>query len=368
MPRPKDKREMPQMAQMRQAARMFYIDKLSKAEIAIRFDVDPRKVTWLLEQAEEFGIVKITVEETGGSDLEEPLRTKFPHLQRVLIVNGPKVEKVEQYEPIFLNRAAQLAADYFDELVQAQEQKSTRPLRITITGGETLLSFSNSIKDRPRKNLYIHLANFVGRGRLQGTMHIDSIVNASVLWSHSGRIPGRCIYATVPPYKASKPGPKARTAASEELKAIADFPPVKEVLTDITVENIDVALASLGVVSLEGVEPALRDRLSSMAILRHLVSPNLLLREGAVGEIACCYFDQTGENNPKYDWHFFLSAGEYDNDPRKRGLGFYKSMVAAAKPVFVMAGPFKVPQIKAALIGKLFNVFVTDEHTARELL
>ena len=124
-----------------------------------------RQHTWLLEQAEEFNIVRITVEETGESAFEEPLKAKYPHLQRVFIVTGPKVERLEQYQAFFLNRAAQIAAEYFDELVQAQEQKGTRPFRVLMTGGETWLEFANLVKDRPRKNLYIHVAALVGRGR-----------------------------------------------------------------------------------------------------------------------------------------------------------------------------------------------------------
>jgi DNA-binding transcriptional regulator LsrR (DeoR family) len=358
---------MPQMAQMRQAARMFYKDKLSKTDIAQRFDVDPRKITWLLEQAEQFGIVKITVEETGGSDLEEPLREKFPHLQRVLIVSGPKVETVEQYQPVFLSRAAQVAADYFDELVEAQEQKSTRPFRAVISGGESWLEFSNAVKDRPRKNLCIHVAGLIGHGRVGSAMHIDPIVNSSVLWSHSGRIAGRCIYSTVPPFNVSKPGPKARKAAHDQVEELALLPPVRDGLADVTADKIDVALAGIGLVDPAAADSALRDRISSTVLLRSIVRPARLAKEGAIGEISYCHFNENGED-PDNQWRFFLTAGECDEDPKRRGLGFYKAMTQAAKPVIAIAGPYKLDPIKAALKGKLINILITDEHTAREII
>jgi len=367
MPRPENKREMPQMAQMRQAARMFYKDKLSKADIAQRFDVDPRKVTWLLEQAEQFGIVKITVEETGVSELEAPLREKFPHLQRVLIVSGPEVERVEQYQPVFLSRAAQVAADYFDELVEAQEQKSNRPFRVCISGGESWLEFANAIKDRPRKNLYIHVAALIGRGNVGTAMHIDPIVNASVLWSHAGRIAGRCIYSTVPPYNVSKPGPQAREAVREQLEELRQLSPVRDGLADVTADKIDVALAGIGVVNPAAVDPALRDRISSTVLLRSIVRPATLAKEGGQGEISYCPFNQDGAD-PENQWRFFLTAGECDENQERRGLGFYKAMCAAAKPVIAIAGPYKVEPIQAALKGRLINVLITNEHTARELV
>ena len=66
-------------------------------------------------------------------------------------------------------------------------------------------------------------------------------------------------------------------------------------------------------------------------------------------------------------------GGDFSNRRRMRpkanprGLGFYKTMTQVAKPVIAIAGPYKLAALRAALKGKLFNVLVTDEHTAREL-
>ena len=43
-------------------------------------------------------------------------------------------------------------------------------------------------------------------------------------------------------------------------------------------------------------------------------------------------------------------------------------MVAERKPVIVTAGTYKLEAVRAALKGKLFNVLITDEHSARGLL
>jgi DNA-binding transcriptional regulator LsrR (DeoR family) len=45
-----------------------------------------------------------------------------------------------------------------------------------------------------------------------------------------------------------------------------------------------------------------------------------------------------------------------------------KEMVKANKRVVVATGKYKLPSLKAALKGKLFNVLITDEMAARELL
>jgi DNA-binding transcriptional regulator LsrR (DeoR family) len=43
-------------------------------------------------------------------------------------------------------------------------------------------------------------------------------------------------------------------------------------------------------------------------------------------------------------------------------------MVKEGKHVIVVAGTYKAPAILAALKGELFNVWITDDDTARKIL
>lgn len=102
-----------------------------------------------------------------------------------------------------------------------------------------------------------------------------------------------------------------------------------------------------------------------MGVLRPLgIKPEELSAEGAIGDLCCSPFDSEGRG--KDNWRFFLAAGHYD--PKRRGVDFYRKMVEDGKSVIVMVGAYKVPAIVAALKGKLFNVLVTDEASAREII
>jgi DNA-binding transcriptional regulator LsrR (DeoR family) len=366
MARPQGTRETPDVSQMRQVATLFYEDNLSKQTIGKRLGIDPRKVAWLLDKARKSGLVKITIEQSGQSDLEEPLKQKFPHLKKVMIVSGGKVSTPDQYAG-FLKRSALVAAEYFDELVTAQAQQKRRELyRAIITGGETQLEFANAVKDLARPNLYIYPAALVGRGRLSGAAsHVDAIVNAAILWSRSGRLPGHCDYPTVPPYQIDKPGPEARREIANQLAAIAESAPIRDAFKDVTVDNIAIALSSIGTLKPGNVDAKQRARITATGVMHSFVSPKTLEDEGAVGDMAYSLFDAEGNGQKK--WSFFISAGHYDEDRRRHGLGFYKAMVQAAKPVIVAAGPYKIGAIKAALKGKLFNVLITDGDSAGRL-
>jgi DNA-binding transcriptional regulator LsrR (DeoR family) len=81
-----------------------------------------------------------------------------------------------------------------------------------------------------------------------------------------------------------------------------------------------------------------------------------MIREGAVGDINYSFFDDRG--NTKRDWNIFPSLG----------VNEVKEMVEAGRKVVAAVGEYKLPALKAALKGKLFNVLITDEMAAKALL
>ena len=105
---------------------------------------------------------------------------------------------------------------------------------------------------------------------------------------------------------------------------------------------------------------------SEIVTLKKNLSEKDLATDGAVGDLGCCFFDANG--NGRKDWEFFLTAGHYSDNSEYRGVEFYRHLVRSGKQVVVVAGIYKVPAILAALKGKLFNVWITDEETARTIL
>jgi|GEM_PF-1230246 len=355
MPRPK---KTPDTAAMLEAARLYYEKELPKQKIAQRLGIDAREVTWLLNEARRLRLVRIDILAMAEGELEQKLRGKFPHLEKTLIVSGPPITTADQYSRM-LRKWALVAADYFNELVDHHAR--SKPLHVGISGGETLLEFVNAVPERVRPNVYIHTTALVGHGRLhKAANHILPIVNASVLWSRCGRLPGNHVeYATVPPYDVAKPGAEARAAVEAELDKLAANRPIREVIE--AMNGLDVAFAGIGMVNPKAT-PALRNRISMTGLLHSIVTPDQLEAEGAIADFSYNLID--GEGRSKEKWRFFLTAGHYTDHP---GLAFFQRMVATGRKVVAIAGAHKIPAIKAALAAKAFNVWITDQHSAEAL-
>lgn len=341
---------------MVRAARLYFKEKRSKGEIAALMRTDIRGVTWLLNEAEAKNLVRIHIHETTESNLETRIKERFPHLVRVMVVPGPPIKAVPHYE-FFLKRAGIMAADYFDEIVD----HSQGPLHVGISGGETILEFVNAVPERLRKNLHTHVTALVGRARIpKAASHISPEINATILWSRSGRLPGRGDYLTVPPYPLGKPTAEARSAAREQLAELAKRRLAEAVLKPM--DKIDLAFAGIGLVNPGETTPVQKARLSMTDLIQSVVSVRELEREGAVADMAYSLIDAKGESRP--EWELFLTAGCLSGRP---GIEFYKNLVAEKKRVVTIAGPFKLPAIKATLAAKAFNIWITDEFTARKV-
>lgn len=346
---------------MVKVARLYYKERKSKKEIGalLRPSTDIRGVTWLLNQAEQKGIVRIQIHETVQSSLEQMIRAKYPHLQAVRIAAGRRITTPEHYDDLY-QRWATLAADYFEELWE-QHPRNT-PFRVGVTGGQHLAQFANAVPERMRDNVHIYVTALIARGRLDpSTSHLDPVVTASILWSRCGSLPGNCEYATVSPYVSDGPGAAARRAVREEIAKVEANATVREVIEGM--DDLDVVFAGLGIVNPGKINPAIKNRLTMTALLQRIITAQQLEKEGAIGDFSYCLFDGDGRGHEK--WRFFLTAGHYSNSP---GIEFYKRMTKTpGKKIVAFGGPFKLPAIKAALKAEIFNVWITDEATAREI-
>jgi DNA-binding transcriptional regulator LsrR (DeoR family) len=186
---------------------------------------------------------------------------------------------------------------------------------------------------------------------------------------------GTCHYATVPPYalELAKYSPEdRRRVIADDLDDLAKTDAIRRVIRGM--DDLDIAFVGLGLVHPQGKEFRL-DRLTMTGLLKPLgIEPRELSAEGAVGDIGCCLFNEEGEARPKNSrgqalpadrWRFFLTAGHY---PTPKGIDFYRDLVDRNKTVVVIAGVHKETAIRAALKGKLFNYWITDDETARNIL
>jgi DNA-binding transcriptional regulator LsrR (DeoR family) len=360
VPRPKETLDENLMLQ---AARLFYQDDLTKEEIRQRLNLhDRRKVTSLLKAAREKGRVRIYIDDLKAqTGLEQKIRQKYSHLDEVIIVPGEPITTADQYTAL-LKRWGAIAADYLEKLLDHHLDKI---LHVGISGGETLLEFVNAVPSRPRAKVHVYATACVGRGRSDITSsHIDPVVNATLLWAKSGLLPGNCHYATVPPYSDLKErGTRARNSIADEVNELADRDAIRVVIE--AMEKLDIAFGGIGVVNPPSGDAVHMSRVTMTGLLKP-ISVNIekeLAHEKAAADFAYCLVDGNGKPNP--DWNFFISAGHYSKHP---GIDFYRHMVDSGKKVVTMAGPYKIAAIVACLKARAFNVWITDEDSARQVL
>jgi DNA-binding transcriptional regulator LsrR (DeoR family) len=347
-------------ATLRQVAKWYYKDHLTKTEIANRLKLpnpnNQRPVNKMLEDAERLKIVRIDIPETVldcGPAYE--LQQIYPHLQEIITV--PSHED-EEYSAL-LPRWGAAAAAYFDKLVAQEEE-----VHIGLSGGETLFEFCEAVTTQRRENVHVHTTGLVGRGRLRPrAAHVDPIVNATVLWAKCGRISGHCHYATVPPY-----GGLNRDEIRAEVDSLSKREPIRQIIEDM--DKINVVFASIGTVMPkvpEGDPDNLTPKLTITGLLEPTITPEQLAEEGAIGDFSGSFFDKKCNGNEK--WQFFLTAGYYD--PSRHGLEFFRQMVNerhAKKVILVAGGDYKVEAIKIALRGELCNVWITDYNSLLSVL
>lgn len=318
-------------------------------------EVEIRAVTRILEQARSRGIVQISFSDPKPeSTLERELRERFK-LHKVITV--PTLPD-EPYGDL-VKRWAQRAAAYFDELAAEGD-----PLHVGISGGGTQLAFANAVRERPRKNVHIYTTAFIGRGRFnESTSHIDPLVNATILAMKCGNQPGQCHYATVPPYNRQD-----RREIDAELDRLVEARPISDILHEMRL-HMNLAFVGIGHILSPANYSGSRDHMTMTGLLNTIVDPRALADDGAFGDISCCIFDRAGQSKDR--WRYFLTAGDGDLDPTKRGIGFFRSIIRDPKrmgKVVVMAGAYKRNLLPVVLQAGLCNVLITDEDAARYVL
>jgi DNA-binding transcriptional regulator LsrR (DeoR family) len=376
VPRPKKEFTTEQLLK---AARLFYNfgpgsvrprsdpAYLSREDVAKQMETDGRGLTKLLREARAKAVVKIQFSEIGETALEDRLQTKFG-LQKAMVVAGGPVKTAQQLSDLH-RRWGGMAAKYFGELWERHPRR--KPWHVGVSGGEHVLEFVSAVPERDRDNVHVQVTALIGRGRLpEYASHLDPVVNAGILWSRCGRIPGRCEYATVSPYE---PGPKTESV-DIEIEKVEKNEMVEEVVR--AMDNLDIVFGGIGVQSLSDLPSAsLQNRLTMTLLLKSVITREELARQGAVGDFSYCVFDADGTERPKdakgrvikNGWRFFLTPGHYDRE-RQGGVKFFQNMVRRGKTVVGFGGPYKEPAIRAALGAKIINVLLTDEETAKQLV
>jgi DNA-binding transcriptional regulator LsrR (DeoR family) len=357
--------------QMLELVKLRFEDGLTNQEIAAQFGKGTKQISWLLDESvtwllrERRRLAGMELGERVQDRLRDALFEKYSFLKDVIIVPRGRIDTEEDYAKL-IRRWAIAASDYFDAIVNSGGLRdANNELKVSMSGGETILEIMNALDEHMRRDVFFHASAFPGRSRLRFASHVDPATNATVAWARSGRLSGHCIYATIAPselgYKISDSLSERKEALRREIDNAAENKPVESAIK--TLDKITVAFAGLGVVTPPKGSHGLINRLTATGLLKQTISEKELADAGAVGDLAYCFFDKDGIGLE--DLRFFLTAGHYSKCP---GVRFYRQMVKEKKSVIVVAGTHKTAAILAALKGELFNVWITDDDTARKLL
>jgi deoxyribonucleoside regulator len=309
-----------------ECARLHYIDKLNKTQIAARLQISGTHVARLLREAEEAGIVEISVRLPSDYDkLEAEICDRFG-LHAVKVVDFS-----DDYEHLLKNLGRGGAA-VFEEICQIRWGA-----RVGVGGGVTLYEVVEALETKPRQIELYPLA-LVGRG--SELEHVDSVFLVTALYFKS-RPAAKAFVVGVPPLPQSRL--KAQKFTADLLTEVDEVREVYQAARDV-----EVAFVGLGTLP--------PDR----GMLKEFVKVGLDLKtlkgQGAVGIMNYNYFDPYGEQIGEY----FLTVSIQDLKDMSRN--------AEKKVVLVAGGLHKFEAIQVALRTRMFNVLVTDHRTAQKLV
>lgn len=150
-------------------ARKFYEEGLTKTEIANEFKISVTHVNRVLQEANEKGIVKISINALRFEDLEIALSEKYS-LYEARVINYSEDESYLRLD------LGQTAAAYFEEKVRGVKS-------VGLGSGQTVYQMVSHIKERPR-GIEIYPLNVMAQRELKiVSVEANSLVNT--LWFKS---------------------------------------------------------------------------------------------------------------------------------------------------------------------------------------
>jgi DNA-binding transcriptional regulator LsrR (DeoR family) len=301
-------------------SRFYYEDGLNQDAITERLGLSRSKVSRLMAQAREMGIVQISVvpPEQLFTDLEARLEERFG-LHEAFVVEAPPTDAQEAVSRVI----GAAAAGY---LARAIGPRST----VGFAWGSTLYHLAAALP--PYRLPDVQVVQIIG-----GLGTPDSEIHATELARHLSRALGcRMALLPVPGIVADQRTREALLRDVHVQRAVQAF------------DHLDIAFVGVGSPTPDSV--VMRD--GSIITQAELDD---VLRRGAVGDIALRFFDAGG--------------GAVESEINDRIIGMtLEQLKRTPRVVGVSGGPEKTEAIRAALTGGLIHVLITDSATATRLL
>lgn len=298
-------------------AYMYYMDNLSQQEIAASLDLSRSKVSRMLQEAKDKGIVEIKITPINSRcyDLERVLKEKYGISESIVV---PVFSTKEQSVLKSLGKAG---AEYLSRSVKDG-------MTIGLSMGRTLSEVANAVQVKEKINLDL-VPITGGLGQVNPEVHANDICRRIAEGFGGTAFP---LYAPA-------------IVSNKDLKtAIVQDPMIQQVFEKAI--NADITVVSAGQV-------AFSTFIEIGSISEQEATQ--LEKEGVVGDIASWFFDANGQI--------------LDLDIHNRVVGpDFREIRRNSKIVMVAGTESKQHVIAAALRGKLVDTLITDEKVAKYLI
>lgn len=301
-------------------SKLYYEEGLSQDDIVARLNLSRSKISRLLQQAREQGIVQISVVTPKHlfSDLETHLEHQFG-LQEALVVESQPEDSIES-----IRRTLGIAAAGYLE-------RSLNGFHLLgVSWGETLNSMVAAI--RPIGGFSGKVVQIIG-----GLGPPEAEVHATELCLRLARA------LNAQPILLPAPGIVTTPQARQVLLSEADVQQAVSLFG-----KLDLVFVGIGVPTPNSVLMRVGSLLSAQEL-------ELLRERGCVGDIALRFFDEHGK------------PVQSEIDQRVVGITL-EQLKQAHRVVGVAGGLHKLAALRGALRGGLVNTLITDSLTAQNLL
>ncbi len=298
-------------------ANLYYNSDLTQNQIAERLYTSRSKISRMLKEARDLGVVEINIREPWDRSLEYELQIteKFP-LKDIRVIKTKNLSKED-----VLCRIAEAAAYYLDSVIK-------QGMIVGISWGSMLYRIVSQIVSSNRKNIPITVVPIMGAATVKSPEK-DALDLAKELASAYG---GKYRYIYAPLFVRSR----------ELQESLMQEDNIKEVL-DLSRAS-DVILTSVGPVSSGSGTNYLGEKTMEM-----------LKDKGAVGHIGGHFYDRNG--------------AELDTSLSERMIGLSLEEIRECREVVCVAcGVHKAEPVLGALRGEFADTLIIDEGCAREIL
>ena len=305
-------------------ARLYHEHGLRQPEIAARLNMSQSRVSRLLKEGVEAGIVRTIVVEPPGmfSELEDQVRDAYG-LRDVVVAGGP--DEAGESDAALLSAIGSAGARYLESTMLPSD-------RVGLSSwSASLLAVVDAMTPRTTRTAerIVQVIGGVGDPRAQ--------VQATRLADRLAQVTGAEVHYFNAPGVVSSPEVRASLMSDPQIAAIRD-------------EWTGLTMALVGIGSV---------RPSALLVSSGNTLPEAdleaLARLGAVGCVCLRFLDAHGVH--------------YDTELVDRTLGIdEETLKAIPRRIGVAGGERKHAAIRAALVGGWCDVLITDSRTARALL